>query len=79
MDKTPKLQFVRVYLGEQRMDVGLHDPTLDDPRRLVRYEWHEKDATDTPPEDWYATVLGEVQYQRGQELKAATGRLVPRG
>lgn len=72
-----KLEFVRVYLGEQRMDVGLSDPTLEDPRRLVKYEWHDKEATDAPPDGWHESVLGEVKYQRTQELKAREGRLIP--
>jgi len=77
-DSAPKLQFVRLHLGEHRMDVVLHDPVLGD-RRLIRYEWHAKEATDVPPDGWYNTVLGEVRFQRGQELQKRTGRFIPRG
>lgn len=77
-DTTPKLLFVRLYLGESRMDVGLHDP-LSDTRRLVQYQWQTKDATDVPPAVWHEAVLGEVRYQRAQELKKRTGRYIPRG
>jgi len=75
-DTAPKLQFVRLYLGEHRMDVALHDPTIPGPR-LIHYKWHEKDGSDAPPEGWHKAVLGEVQFQRSQELKARTGRLIP--
>jgi hypothetical protein len=75
-DTDPKLHFVRVYLGEQRMDVGLFDPILKGPR-LIQYKWHAKDGGNAPPKDWYKAVFGEVQFQRSQELKAKTGRLIP--
>jgi len=75
-DTTPKLQLVRLYLGEQRMDVGFFDPTIPGPR-LIKYEWQEKHHSDFPPEGWYEAVVGEVQFQRAQELKARAGRLIP--
>lgn len=76
-DTAPKLLFVRLYLGEHKMDVGLFDPILGG-RRLVKYTWKAKDASDTPPKGWHSAVLGEVQYQQSQELKKRTGRYTPR-
>ena len=77
-DTTPKLLFVRLYLGKHRMDVGLFDPILGD-FRVVKYRWRARNASDTPPKTWHRAVIGEVKYQRTQEFKKQTGRLVPRG
>lgn len=73
-DARLKLQFVRLYLGEHRMDVALLD---SDQPRIVKYTWRSADSSDAPPADWYKAVVGEVQFQRAQELKARTGRLIP--
>jgi hypothetical protein len=77
-DTTPKLQFVRLHLGKQRMDVIVYDPVID-ARRLIRYEWSTKEPSDLPPEGWHEGVLGEVQYQRSQEHKKRSGRFIPGG
>lgn len=73
---APKLEFVRVYLGEQRMDVRVHDPSIND-SRVVVVNWQAGESTDVPPEVWYETVLGEIDFQRSRELKRAEGRLLP--
>lgn len=73
-DARLKLHFVRLYLGEHRMDVALHD---SDQPRIVKYSWLSAGLSDVPPADWYTAVVGEVQFQRAQELKARTGRLIP--
>lgn len=77
-DTTPKLRFVRIYVDEQRMDALLFDPILGD-TRLIVYTWHEKNKGNVPPKTWHKSVIGEVQYQRGQELAKKQGRLLPRG
>lgn len=59
------------------MDVAVSDPILNDVR-LIKYIWHEKGASSTPPKTWYSAVIGEVQFQRGQELARKHGRLIPR-
>ena len=68
------LRLVRIYLGEQRMDVAMDDKRTDS-QRLVQYSWSGDD--DVPPENWWESVRGEVQYQRSQDLKRASGRLLP--
>lgn len=75
---TLKLLFVRIYPQEQRMEVGFYDTILEG-KRLVQYVWHTKDATPLPPVKWYKSVVGEVQFQRGQELQKKSGRFIPRG
>lgn len=72
-----KLELVRVYLGEQRMDVGVFD-SVSEVKRLVKVSWGQASPTDIPPEDWYSTVAGEVEYQRGLDQARADGRFVPR-
>lgn len=72
-----KLQFVRVYRKEQRMDVALFDSTLNG-TRLITYRWHQHGAGDIPPKTWYSSVIGEVRFQQGQELARRQGRLIPR-
>lgn len=76
-DMRPTLRLVRVYLGESRMDVVVDDPVTKAPR-LVKYRWKTKVPTNVPPENWHSSVLGEVTYQRGEELRREQGRLVPR-
>lgn len=73
-----KLQFVRAYPEEQRMDVALHDEHTGSDR-VVAYTWALKNAEPVPPEGWWSSVVGEVNFQRSQELKRATGRDVPQG
>ena len=72
-----ELLFVRIYKGKQRMDVAVYDPVLDD-RRLIKYRWFNKVTTDIPPIGWYEAVVGEVEYQRSQELNKKLGRYVPK-
>jgi len=77
MSREVELLFVRLYLGKQRMEVGLFDPVLGG-RRLIKYRWFDKVTTGVPPENWYKAILGEVEYQRTQELNKAKGRFVPK-
>ena len=77
MDRSIELLFVRLYKGKQRMDVGVFDPVLGD-RRLIKYRWFNKVASDVPPENWYDAILGEVEFQRSRELSKAKGRFVPK-
>lgn len=72
-----KLELVRIYLGEQRMDVGVFDP-MSEAKRLVKVSWNQVPPTDIPPDSWYSTVAGEVEYQRGQDQARADGRFIPR-
>lgn len=76
-ETVPKLLFVRVYLGDHRMDVALFDPVLGD-HRIIQYKWHAKDTSNAPPAKWYEAVLGEVKFQRALEWKKRTGRYIPR-
>lgn len=75
-DTRPTLRFVRVHLGKSRMDVVVDDPVTKAPR-LVKYRWKTKVQTNVPPADWHSTVLGEVMYQRSEELRRERGLLVP--
>lgn len=71
-----KLLFVRIHLGKQKMDVGVEDRSQDK-GRIVEYEWKTKEPSDVPPEKWYDTVVGEIAYQRAEDLKKASGRYIP--
>jgi len=75
-DTTPKLRFVRLYLGKSKMDVALDDPLSEKPR-LVKYNWKALEAKDVPPDIWHEAVLREVQHQRGLEHRRRTGRALP--
>jgi len=74
-DNSLRLRFVRLYLGKAKMDVCVYDPVLGDVR-LVKYVWKAKEVTDEPPENWWSTVVGEVKYQRGVELRKKKGTFV---
>jgi hypothetical protein len=67
-----KLRLVRVYLGEHRLDVGMEDLRTGEPR-VVQYRWAAKDATDVPPLGWFEAVVGEVEFQRADELNPRPG------
>jgi hypothetical protein len=58
------------------MDVLVDDLRTSEPR-LIQCTWMGRGASDVPPESWLRTVLGEVQVQRTEELKARTGRKLP--
>ena len=68
--------FVRLYKGGSRLDAVVEDSRFDK-RRLIEYRWNSKLKSDTPPANWYKAVMGEVEFQRSQDLKAATGRVLP--
>lgn len=76
-DTTPTLRLVRVHLGKSQMDVVVDDPVTKAPR-LVKCRWKTMVPTNVPPADWYSVILGEVTYQRSQELKRERGMLIPR-
>lgn len=75
-DAGVRLRLVRLFLGEQRMEVVVDD-LVSGIRRRVDYQWCTKTRTDTPPLKWHAAILGEVKYQRGQDLKKKSGRALP--
>lgn len=76
MGSSLKLQFVRIYLGKQKMDVMFSDSKLGD-NRLIQYMWRTRTPGDVPPKNWYKAVFGEVVYQRRMEFKKCTGRALP--
>lgn len=76
-DMRPTLRLVRVLLGENRMDVIVDDPHAKAPR-LVKYLWKTQVPTNVPPKNWHEAVLGEVVYQRGEELRRERGMFIPR-
>lgn len=69
-----ELHSVRVYLGEQRMDVMVLDAGV---KRVVGYRWQTQGATPVPLDTWWSAVCGEIEWQRTQEAKAAAGTLIP--
>lgn len=76
MNSSIKLQFVRVHLGKQLLDVCVDD-LQSGRQRVVQFRWRAKDAGDVPPGHWYGAVEKEVAYQRSQDLKRSKGRLIP--
>lgn len=71
-----KLRLARVHLGQSRMDVAVDDLKTGTPRG-IHFTWASVQPSDVPPDHWYDSVRGEVEYQRGQEQKRASGRAMP--
>lgn len=76
MDSSIKLRFVRVYVGERRLEACVEDLQAER-QRVVKFRWLTRGASDVPPSHWYSAVEKEVAYQRSLELQRAKGRWVP--
>jgi len=76
--KPLQLLFVRFHFGKCRMEVAVHD-LVSNRRRLIDLTWQAQGTMRAPPENWYESVVGEVRYQRTQELKQARGRFISGG
>lgn len=56
-----RVRFVRLFLGEQRMEVVVEDGGN---LKKVNYVWKTHPKSDIPPEGWYEQILEEVRQQR---------------
>lgn len=70
----PRVRFVRLYLGENRMDVVVESEGVP---ALIEHRWYTRTPRDLPEGDWYAMTMKEVRLQKGQAGKKAKGRLMP--
>lgn len=63
-----------ITLGQKAMTVQIRDSAGE--LRRMAYEWHDasKDQCPAPPPTWPASVQGELDYQRAEELAEAQGR-----
>ena len=58
---------VRLFVGQSRMDVFV-EVAPGGERVRVPVSWQTRVRTDVPPENWYATVRGEVELLRTRRL-----------
>ena len=76
VDEGMEILMIRVYLGQFKMDVGVYDRVFGK-KRMVEYRWYSKDGEDYPPEDWYESIVGEVRFRRGEDLRIEKGMFIP--
>jgi len=69
-----ELHTVRVFLGEQRMDVAVLDHGQ---KRVIQYSWLARGTDPSPPASWWQAVCGEIEWQRTQEAKTKDGTSIP--
>lgn len=60
-----KLVFAFVRLGESKLTAAVADPKK---LRVINFKWSSRDEPFLPPKTWAATVKGEAEYQRGEEV-----------
>lgn len=75
-DVGVRIRFVRVWLDDQRIEVAVDDVRVGK-KRLIKYRWMTQSPDSSLPANWYESIKGEVQYQRGHEDRVASGRALP--
>lgn len=69
-DHVVTLLFVRLHLGQKRMDVAFN---FRGERRMVQFKWQAKGDSDVPPESWYEASVRELRFQEGERKRGMIG------